>query len=32
MITGVIFDMDGLLVDSKPLWQRAEIEAFASVG
>jgi len=32
MITGVLFDMDGLLVDSEPLWQRAEIEVFASVG
>jgi mannitol-1-/sugar-/sorbitol-6-/2-deoxyglucose-6-phosphatase len=32
MITAVIFDMDGLLVDSEPLWQQAEIESFASVG
>ncbi len=27
-----IFDMDGLLVDSEPLWQEAEIEVFAGVG
>ncbi len=32
MISAVIFDMDGLLVDSEPLWRRAEIEAFAEVG
>jgi len=27
-----IFDMDGLLIDSEPLWRRAEIAAFARVG
>jgi len=27
-----IFDLDGLLVDSEPLWQRAEIECFGAVG
>ena len=27
-----IFDMDGLLVDSEPLWQEAEINVFRSVG
>lgn len=32
MLTSAIFDMDGLLIDSEPLWQRAEIVAFASVG
>jgi sugar-phosphatase len=32
MIYAVIFDMDGLLVDSEPLWYRAEAYAFGSVG
>ena len=27
-----IFDLDGLLVDSEPLWQQAEIECFGAVG
>ncbi|TDX09648.1 hexitol phosphatase HxpB [Flavobacterium sp. S87F.05.LMB.W.Kidney.N] len=28
----VIFDMDGVLVDSEPLWQKAEFEIFSSLG
>ena len=32
MLEAAIFDMDGLLIDSEPLWQEAEIEIFASVG
>ena len=29
---GAIFDMDGLLVDSEPLWHEVEIEVFGAVG
>jgi sugar-phosphatase len=32
MIDAVIFDMDGVLMDSEPFWQEAEIEIFATVG
>jgi sugar-phosphatase len=28
----LVFDMDGVLIDSEPLWRRAEIEVFAQVG
>jgi HAD superfamily hydrolase (TIGR01509 family) len=32
MIRAAIFDMDGLLIDSEPLWRKAEIGCFAKVG
>ena len=28
----VVFDMDGVLIDTEPTWRAVEIEAFASVG
>jgi sugar-phosphatase len=32
LIQGVIFDMDGTLVDSEPLWKEAELEVFNKSG
>lgn len=32
MIDTILFDMDGLLVDSEPLWKRAEKEVFGNLG
>ncbi len=29
---GILFDMDGVLIDSEPFWRQAEIEVFATVG
>lgn len=31
-VAAALFDMDGLLIDSEPFWDQAEMEALASVG
>lgn len=32
LFVAAIFDLDGLLIDSEPLWRQAEIEVFSTVG
>ncbi len=32
MLQAAVFDMDGLLVDSEPFWQQAQVETFQNLG
>ncbi|HIF9196681.1 TPA: hexitol phosphatase HxpB [Photobacterium damselae] len=32
MLQAAVFDMDGLLVDSEPFWQQAQVEVFTDLG
>lgn len=32
VVDAVIFDMDGLLIDTEPIWRKAEIEVFGRLG